>query len=82
MVCACILPAGTLMEFPAQVLRSTAFHLVHVDVTWVDMVPFIQSKLNPSSIPLSWPKSLPPLPGNLQPFASRSEVPCQAQAGL
>lgn len=51
MVCACILTAGTLMEFPAQVLRSAAFSLMHLDVTWVDMVPFIQSKLNPSSIP-------------------------------
>lgn len=59
------------MEFPAQVLRSTAFSLMHLDVTWVDMVPFIPSKLNPNSIPSGWPKFLSHLPGNLQPFSSR-----------
>lgn len=59
------------MEFLAQVLRSASFRLVHLDVTWVDMVPFIQGKLNPSSIPLGQPKFLAPLPGKLQPFASR-----------
>lgn len=45
------------MGFPAQVLRSAAFPLVHLDVTWVDTVPFYPQQIKSQQPPFGLAKT-------------------------